>query len=323
MTGAEPARVEVTVPALLDGVRVDRAVAMLGDVSRAVAAELVARGQVRVDGSAVTTRSVTLTAGATLEVVLPPARPAGPAPDPSVQFDVVHDDEHVVVVDKPAGLVVHPGAGHLDGTLVAGLLARYPDIGALADTAGAAERPGIVHRLDRGTSGLLAVARTELAYESLVAQLGARSVERRYVALAEGLVAEDRGVIEAPIGRSVRSPTKMTVSAQGRRASTGYRVVARDEGPPPTTLVVLTLETGRTHQIRVHLAAIGHPVVGDDRYGGHQGRATASRLFLHAARLGFDHPATGERLRFTSNLPTELAALRPETPVDLGPLLDG
>jgi 23S rRNA pseudouridine1911/1915/1917 synthase len=169
----------------------------------------------------------------------------------------------------------------------------------------------------------LAVARTELAYNSLVAQLGERTVERRYVAMAEGLVAEDRGVIEAPIGRSVRSPTKMTVSAQGRRASTGYRVVDRDEGPPPTTLLVLTLETGRTHQIRVHLAAIGHPVVGDDRYGVHQGRTSASRLFLHAARLGFDHPATGDRLRFTSDLPADLAVRAPTLPEDLGPLLDG
>ena len=322
MTETEPERVEVTVPALLDGVRVDRAVAMLGDVSRAVAAQLVASGQVRVDGRPVTTRSVTLTAGSTLEVVLPPSRPAGPAPDPTVRVDVVHEDEHVLVVDKPAGLVVHPGAGHLDGTLVAGLLARYPDIGALSDTVCAPERPGIVHRLDRGTSGLLAVARTELAYDSLVSQLAERSVERRYLALAEGLVAEDRGVIEAPIGRSVRSPTKMTVSAQGRRASTGYRVVARDEGPPPTTLLVLTLETGRTHQIRVHLAAIGHPVVGDDRYGAHQDRVSASRLFLHAARLGFDHPATGERLRVTSALPMDLAVLQPDLPVDLGLLLD-
>jgi 23S rRNA pseudouridine1911/1915/1917 synthase len=322
VTAPEGSRVELTVPALLDGVRVDRAVAMLGDVSRAVAAELVTTGQVRVDGRPVTTRSVTLAAGSTLEVVLPPDRPASPTPDPSVVLDLVHEDDQVLVVDKPAGLVVHPGAGHRDGTLVAGILARYPDVGLLGGSVCPPERPGIVHRLDRGTSGLLAVARTELAYESLVSQLAARTVERRYLALAEGLMADDRGVVEAPIGRSARTPTKMTVSAQGRRARTGYRVVDRDPGPPPTTLVVLTLETGRTHQIRVHLAAIGHPVVGDDRYGAPRGPA-GERLFLHAARLGFDHPTTGERLRFTSPLPAELAGRRPDLPEDLGPVLDG
>jgi 23S rRNA pseudouridine1911/1915/1917 synthase len=193
---------------------------------------------------------------------------------------------------------------------VSGLLARYPDLGRPSELWDP-ERPGIVHRIDRGTSGLLAVARTDDAYRSLVAQLGARSVARRYLALVAGHVAEDRGAIEAPIGRSARTPTRMAVSAQGRDARTTYRVLERRDDPLPATLLSLNLDTGRTHQIRVHLAAIGHPVVGDDRYGG-PGRVGGTllapgRLFLHAAELGFEHPLTHEELSFSSVLPEDLA----------------
>ena len=181
---------------------------------------------------------------------------------------VVHADADVAVVDKPAGLVVHPGAGHHEGTLVGGLLARFPDLADLVDAGVCpADRPGIVHRLDKGTSGLLAVARTEPAYRALVAQLADRSMERRYLALVEGTVADDRGEIDAPIGRSTRTPTKMAVAAGGRAARTGFTVLERRTSPRPTTLVELSLQSGRTHQIRVHMAAIGHPVVGDARYG--------------------------------------------------------
>jgi 23S rRNA pseudouridine1911/1915/1917 synthase len=307
---------EVTVPALLDDVRVDRAVAMLAGVSRAKAAALVAGGRVRVDGAVATTRSQVLRAGATLRVEGGTDDP-GLAPDPDVAFEVVHEDDQLVVVDKPAGLVVHPGAGRAHGTLAAGLLARYPDLAALAED-GNPLRPGIVHRLDRGTSGLLVVARTEEARRSLVAQLAARTASRRYLALVAGAVAEERGTVEAPIGRSNRTPTRMAVSARGREARTHYRVLRRYGEPLASTFLAVALDTGRTHQIRVHLAAIGHPVVGDDRYGpgGRVGGRLLEpgRLFLHAAELVLDHPATGERVRWRSALPADLAAVVEEPP---------
>ncbi len=310
---AGPRVIEVDVPALLDGVRVDRALSLLADVSRSVAARLVATGRVAVDGVPVTAGRQPLVAGARLRAELPAAED-GPPPDPAVPVPVVYEDDDLVVVDKPAGLVVHPGAGHRADTLVSGLLARYPDLGRLAPGVSPPERPGIVHRLDKDTSGLLVVARTEAAVRSLGAQLADRTVERRYLAQVEGTVPEERGVVDAPIGRSTRTPTKMTVAADGRRARTGYRVLARRPGPDPTTLLVLTLETGRTHQIRVHLAAIGHPVEGDTRYGA---RPAAGRMFLHAARLGFDHPTDGRRLRFTSPLPADLLVRAPDAAVAL------
>ena len=228
-----------------------------------------------------------------------------PRADAAVEFSVVHDDPDIVVIDKPAGLVVHPGAGNLDGTLVNGLLARYPEIA----TVGEPDRPGIVHRLDKGTSGLLVVARTERAYESLVGQLSERTASRGYVALAWGHVDPPRGLIDAPIARSDREPTRMAVSEHGRDARTRYVVERTFDEPVPTSLLTCHLETGRTHQIRVHLAAIDHPVVGDDRYRGKRGRITVDRPFLHAASLAFDHPATGERVSFSSSLPADLAAV--------------
>jgi 23S rRNA pseudouridine1911/1915/1917 synthase len=301
--------VTVEVPVALSGVRVDRGVAMVADVSRAVAAALVAAGRVYVDGSAVASGRVPLREGAVLTVQLPEEVSATPAAEPGVRFSVVHADDQVAVIDKPAGLVVHPGAGHAEGTLVGGLLAAFPDLADLV-TAGvcAADRPGIVHRLDKGTSGLLAVARTVDAYRSLVEQLATRSMERRYLALVAGLVVDDRGEVEAPIGRSTRTPTKMAITARGKPARTAYRVVERlgADTASPSTLLELALQSGRTHQVRVHLAAIGHPVIGDARYGTPDKRLGGGRFFLHAARLGFDHPATGARAEFTSPLPDDL-----------------
>ena len=300
----------VTVPASLDGVRVDRAVALLADVSRSAVDALVADGRVTVDGSPVSSRRTALREGQALSVELPDVDvAAGPAGDPTVEVRIVHEDAEVLVVDKQAGLVVHPGAGHLDGTLVNGLVARYPELTALPGLVGSeVDRPGIVHRLDRGTSGLLVVARTPAAYRSLVAQLSDRTVSRTYRALVLGTVEGGSGVVDAPIGRSVSSPTRMSVSRKGKEARTRYEVERRFTTPVPTTLVHASLETGRTHQIRVHLAAIGHPVVGDDTYG--HGRAlpgaTVTRPFLHAYALAFDHPATGERVSWTSPLPEDL-----------------
>jgi 23S rRNA pseudouridine1911/1915/1917 synthase len=308
-----PRGLVVTVPALLEGVRVDRAVALLAEVSRAQAAGLVTAGRVRVDGRVIAARSQLLRSGSTLEVDALPKAPAIQA-EAGVPFEVVHEDEQLVVVDKPAGLVVHPGAGRRDGTLVSGLLARYPELASVGDPS----RPGIVHRLDRGTSGLLAVARTEAAYRSLVAQLSARTVSRRYLALVAGDVGEERGVVEAPVGRSSRSPTRMAVSSSGRPARTRYRVLRRYRDPLPSTLLAVALDTGRTHQIRVHLAAIAHPVVGDDRYGpgGRVGGDVlpSGRLFLHAAELALDHPSTGVRTCWRSALPADLAHLLVDPP---------
>ncbi len=301
---------KTSIPPALSGERVDRAVALLGGLTRAEVAELVRTGRVRLSGAPVATRSRRVTGGEDLEVDLPsPGPPAGVDPDPRIDVQVVHADDDIVVIDKPAGLVVHPGAGHRAGTLVHGLVARFPDLA----TAGAGDpvRPGIVQRLDKGTSGLLVVARTPAAHRSLVAQLGGRggprSVDRRYLALVLGRVEADTGEVEAPVGRSARDPTRMAVSRRGRSARTVYRVERRYQQPLATTLVECRLETGRTHQIRVHMAAIGHPVAGDPRYG----RAAAPELqlerpFLHAYGLAFDHPRTGERLGFTSPLPPDL-----------------
>ncbi len=280
---------------------------MVADVSRGAAAQLIAAGRVRVDGSPVSVGREVLREGSTLTIVLPAADDAGVRAEPGVRFDVVYADDAVAVVDKPAGLVVHPGAGHHEGTLVGGLLARFPDLADLV-TAGVCppDRPGIVHRLDKGTSGLLAVARTEQAYRALVDQLATRTMERRYLALVTGTVPDDRGEVEAPIGRSARTPTKMAVTNSGKPARTGYTVLERRAGENPTTLLELALQSGRTHQIRVHMAAIGHPVVGDARYGTPDKRLGSGRFFLHAFKLAFVHPETGAREEFTSPLPEDL-----------------
>ena len=297
----------VEVPPLLAGVRVDRAVAMLANVSRAVATVLITTGGVRVDGEVVTVGRNVLHDGAILTIALPEPGGAAVEAEAGVQFAVVHADADVAVVDKPAGLVVHPGAGHREGTLVGGLLSRFPDLSALvASGVCPPDRPGIVHRLDKGTSGLLAVARTEVAYVALVAQLADRSMQRRYLALVEGLVADDRGEIDAPIGRSTRTPTKMAIAAGGRAARTRFTVLDRHDLPRPTTLVELSLQSGRTHQIRVHVAAIGHPVVGDARYGTPDRALGSGRFFLHAHALGFTHPTSGEHMEFSAGLPADL-----------------
>lgn len=230
-----------------------------------------------------------------------------PSPEPAI----VYSDRHLVVVDKPAGLVVHPGAGNTQGTLAQKLVGSFPDIaGAGPDSV----RPGIVHRLDKGTSGLVVVARTPAAREALASQMAARTVLRKYLAVVHGEMEEDAGTIEAPLGRSVRNRRKMAVVSGGRPARTHYRVVARSDLCFATSLLVLRLETGRTHQVRAHLAAIGHCVVGDEPYSG-QAELNAARSslpflarpWLHAAVLGFVHPVTGEEVRWVSEPPLELA----------------
>lgn len=300
---------EVTVPELLAGVRVDRAVAFLTGASRRVAADLVAAGSVWVGGRAVTEGRARLLAGQKLQVIdLSGVVAEVVAPEPETALVVVHEDDHLVVVDKPAGQVVHPGAGRPQGTVVGAVVARYPDVADLGrDGTCDPTRPGIVHRLDRPTSGLLVVARTPHAYGALVEQFSARQVQRRYVGMVHGVVEEPEGIVDAPIGRSERQPTLMAVTAAGRAARTRYRVVARG---PQATLLELALETGRTHQIRVHMAAIGHPVLGDVRYGAPPGAAGPERIFLHAAHLGFRHPAGGGAVAWESPLPPDLEAIK-------------
>jgi 23S rRNA pseudouridine1911/1915/1917 synthase len=295
------------VPAALAGERVDRVVAFVTGLSRARAAALVDDGAVRLGDRAVADRARRVAEGELLEVDVPEEEEA-PAlePDGDVPFAVVHADEHVVVVDKPPGVVVHPGAGRTRGTLAQGVLARFPDVAGVGDP----RRPGIVHRLDAGTSGLLAVARTATAYESLRRQLARRSVERVYVVLAWGRFAAPSGAVEGAIARSSRDRTRMAVVTGGRFARTRYEVQQAYDDPVEATLLACRLETGRTHQIRVHLSAIGHPVVGDTRYGGARSSLPVPRPFLHAARLAFDHPGTGERVAFESPLPPDLEEVR-------------
>ena len=299
-------RLHEEVPAALDGQRIDRVVAMLTGISRTDATDLVRQGGVVVDGVAATRGADRLHVGQVLVIEVPePVAVALPQAEDSIEIAVIHVDDHVVVIDKPADLVVHPGAGHVHGTLVSGLLARFPEIASVGDP----ERPGIVHRLDRGTSGLLMVARSAVAYESLVGQLTARSVDRRYRTLVWGHPDSPRGLIEAPIGRSPKHPTKMAVTSNGKEARTRYEVEQLYTEPSPTAVLTCRLETGRTHQIRVHLSAIGHSVVGDERYDGVRQTLPAPRPFLHAEQLGFDHPVTGERLVFDSAIPADLVAV--------------
>ena len=294
------------VPRALDGQRLDRVVALVTGRSRAEAAGLVDDGAVLVGGKPVTTRSHRVVEGDELEMDVPDLPPEATLDaDATVPVPVVHEDEHLLVIDKPAGLVVHPGAGQTSGTLVHGLLARYPEI----RDVGQPDRPGIVHRLDKGTSGLMLVARSDDAYETLVAMLAAREVERQYRTLVWGTVASPTGMIDAPIGRSSRDRTRMAVTVTGKPARTRYEVVRTFHEPVEVTELRCRLETGRTHQIRVHLASIGHRVVGDGRYSGQRQSLPMERPFLHAERLGVDHPITDEPLVFTSPLPDDLATV--------------
>jgi 23S rRNA pseudouridine1911/1915/1917 synthase len=289
----------IIVPDEVAGERVDRAVALLTGWSRADVQALVEAGDILVGGASVA-KSRRLEAGETIVLLRVPAPAAPPGPEP-VEIVVRHADDDVIVVAKAAGLVVHPGAGHEHGTLVSGLLHRFPELEGVGDRS----RPGIVHRLDRETSGLLVVARSARAYDSLVAQLSSRSVERVYTALVWGVPAARRGIVDAPIGRSEARRTRMAVRTEGRPARTAY-VVERTWHTPLVALLECRLETGRTHQIRVHLAAIGHPIVGDAAYRGVRDSLPLRRPFLHAGGLAFDHPATGERLRFEEPLAPEL-----------------
>ncbi len=293
------------VPDAFDGDRLDRYVSLLVGCSRSRSARLVADGNVSVNDTIETTRSRAVAAGdvvtITGEVDAPILRPA---PDDSVELAIVHADDDLVVVDKPPGLVVHPGSGNPTGTLVNGLLARFPEI---ADV-GEPHRPGIVHRLDVGTSGLMMVARSAFAYDALVAALAARRVKRRYLAVVWGEVEADEGLIDSPMARSPRDPLKMALVADGKQARTRY-LVERRVAEPGVSVVHCELETGRTHQIRVHLAAIGHPVVGDLRYGNERESLLFRRPALHAEHLRLNHPVSAKDIEFDAEPPADLREL--------------
>ena len=305
-TGGIARRVTEDIPASLDGVRIDRVVSLIADISRSAASALIAAGGVTVNGEVVTAGKEKMTQGQTITVDIAQATgPALPAADSSRTLDVVYSDDDVIVVNKDAGLVVHPGAGNQAGTMVNYLLAAYPEIAQVGEPM----RPGLVHRLDAGTTGLVAVARTQAAYDSLVEQLSSRSVTRVYSVVVWGVPISAHGVIDAPIGRDQRDPTRMAVVVDGRPSRTHYAVEQRYYVPKECALVECRLETGRTHQIRVHLASIGHSVVGDPTYSGVRPGLRVKRPMLHARELVFDHPRSGERLTFTAPLPADFVAL--------------
>ena len=296
-----PRRIDVDPEAA--GERLDQFLAGAGGIgSRAQAQRLIDAGRVTVDGAARPKRH-RVAAGELVEVAEDePAAAGAPAPGEGPSLEIAYEDEHLLVVDKPAGLVVHPARGHGAGTL-SQLLAARP-----APAAGGEDpqRAGIVHRLDRDTSGLLVVAKSERAHRALQAAIRAREVRREYLALVEGCPPARSGTVDAPIGRDRRVRTRMSTDTDVPRAARTHFELVR--ALPGAALLRVTLETGRTHQIRVHLQAIGHPVAGDPEYGT-PGLFGLDRQFLHAARLAFDHPVTGEPVDVASPLPEDLAAV--------------
>jgi 23S rRNA pseudouridine1911/1915/1917 synthase len=291
--------------------RVDRYVADVTGLSRSHVQKLISAGNLTSDGLPLKANTV-IGPGTSLRLVVPEPELLDMAPAPEIPVRIVYEDADLLIVDKPAGLVVHPSPGHGSGTLVNALLALDPDAGGGFGGIAGVQRPGIVHRLDRDTSGLLMVARSDDAQHSLMAQLKSRRVKKTYLALVLGDVSAEVGRIEAPIGRDPKHRTRMAVVPDGRASTTGYRVRERFGG---WTLLELDLVTGRTHQIRVHLEAIGHPVAGDPVYGtgtsrrGPQlagDRPSLERLFLHAWRIQLTSPSHGNLIRAEAPLPPEL-----------------
>ncbi len=280
------------------GERLDRFVAdSLPQLSRSAVQRLIKDGEIQVNGQPAKA-SLRLEAGDRVQITLPPDEPTDIQPE-SIPLDVLYEDEDLAAVNKPAGMVVHPAYGHTTGTLVNAALARWPEMAA----AGGMERAGIVHRLDKDTSGVIVLAKSAAALEALQAQFKARTVHKRYLALVEGVPATPGGLIDAPIGRDQKQRKRMAVRHDGRKAVTRYTLL---EDLDSHALLALEPQTGRTHQIRIHLAWLGHPVVGDQVYGFRKQRIKMKRLFLHAAELQVDSPTSGDRLTFEAPLPAGL-----------------
>jgi 23S rRNA pseudouridine1911/1915/1917 synthase len=329
-TALEPAAetvesVETVIAAAEAGERLDRVLAAhFAELSRSRLKALILAGHVTVSGRTIRDPSHNVNAGDRITVVLPPAEPAEPAPE-AIPLVIVHEDDDVIVIDKPRGLVVHPAAGNHTGTLVNALIAHC---GASLSGIGGVRRPGIVHRLDKDTTGLMVIAKNDRAHRALAAQFADHGrngpLERGYLAFAWGAPDRPKGTIDKPIDRHPRARERMAVRPEGRVAITHWEVVERypRSGPAVASLLACRLETGRTHQIRVHLAAIGHPLLGDEVYGpGFKTKAAKlppaarealealSRQALHAHILGFEHPLSGELMKFRSELPPDLARL--------------
>jgi len=284
-----------------EGERLDIFITEHAGISRSRAQKLISDGHVLVGGEP-GRKNHALSSGESVSWEVPPPEPEDIVPQ-EIPLLIVYEDEHIIVIDKPADMVMYPGPGHPSGTLLNALLARYPELVGV----GGRGRPGVFHRLDRGTSGLVAVARNEQAYSAMVEKMQARQVERVYLALVVGSIPAQTGTIDAPMGRSRGNRKRMAVDQYaGRRAVSTFEVLERFDSD--FTLVEVALETGRTHQIRVHFSHIGHPVAGDLEYS--RGRSARQlgldRQFLHARRLSFDHPVTGERMVFDSELPADL-----------------
>jgi 23S rRNA pseudouridine1911/1915/1917 synthase len=316
----------VTVAAADAGERLDRVLAAHGTLSRTRLKALILAGEVAIGGRTIRDPGHRVNVGDTISVHVPPAEPAAPAGEP-IPLDIAYEDDDVIVIDKPAGLVVHPAAGNRTGTLVNALIAHC---GPSLSGIGGVMRPGIVHRLDKDTSGLLVVAKHDHAHQALSAQFADHGrtgpLARQYLAFVWGVPDRPRGTIDAPLDRHPHARDKMAVRPGGRAAVTHWQVLERYAGQdrrPVASLLACDLETGRTHQIRVHLAHIGHPLLGDDVYGpgfktktahlgpaARESLASLARQALHAHMLVFEHPATGEIMQFRSELPPELARLR-------------
>jgi 23S rRNA pseudouridine1911/1915/1917 synthase len=309
------------------GARLDRVLAArIGDLSRSRLKALILAGEVAIAGRTIRDPGHHVNLGDAIMVVVPPPEPAAPAPE-SIPLKVVFEDDEIVVIDKPKGLVVHPAAGHPTGTLVNALIAHCGD--SLSGIGGV-RRPGIVHRLDKDTTGLLVVAKTDRAHASLSAQFADHGrtglMQRAYLAFVWGVPDRPKGTVEAPIGRHPHARDKMAVRPDGREAVTHWQVLERysgSDGAPVASLLACRLMTGRTHQIRVHLASVGHPLLGDDTYGSgfrtksarlppeaRQALAGLGRQALHAYILGVEHPSRGEYIEFRSELPADLVGLR-------------
>jgi 23S rRNA pseudouridine1911/1915/1917 synthase len=279
------------------GVRLDKYVCdKLAELSRTRVQRLIADGYITVNDR-VAKAGLKLNMGDRLRVIVPPAPPSPLTPE-AIPLNIIYQDDDLLVIDKPAGLTVHPAPGHPSHTLVNAILSRFPHLASISDSL----RPGIVHRLDKDTSGVMVVAKNSLAQAKLVEQFKARSVTKAYLVLVKGRLTPENGVIEAPIGRDPRNRKRMAVVTQGREARTEYQVI---KYIGDYTLLEVRPETGRTHQIRVHFSAVGYPVVGDKVYGVKS--AYLSRQFLHASRLGFKLPSTGKYKEFKSELPPDLA----------------